>query len=189
MSSVDDVLATVGEAVTILRGAGNVSTFFYIYPPKTISMLHGVDAMLPTTSGILGGDLIQHGSIYYLVVGVYQDKRAGEFFNYKVRLLKCNSVVTLRTQNSTTKQFANATTGVRCLIASGGDSSLEDKSQIISRYNGRDNFYDCYLQASVGLTKNNLLVDGAGKVFRVSEELDSFFASGIIRAKIKQENA
>lgn len=190
-SQVDSVLKRVGEAVTIIRTGGNVSTYFYMSPKGSTerSAPYERNVMMPSDSGVVEGDLISHLSDYYLVVSAYQDRRVGQFFYNKVRLYRCNSTVTVRAQNPTTKLFVDAKTGVHCLITQVASTGTEDRGLVVPRYTGKDRLFDCFLPTSVGITKNNILVGADGKQFRVMEDINPFVAQGVTLAMLKWENA
>lgn len=208
MGAVDEVIRSVGLSCTIIRpggstwgaspwgtfrwgaddGINNVSTYIYLNP-KDAKGTYERNPMLPTDCGVVGGDLIQVLTDYYLVAGLIEDRRVGEFFNYKARLFKCNSVVTVRAQNVGTKLFANVSTGVRCLITQTLIGASEDKSIIVPGYGGKDRLFYCFVALTAGVNKNNILVDSIGRAFRVTEDMDPLYAPGLLRAMVKIENA
>ena len=189
MSTVDDVLKTVGEKCTLIRAGGNIETHFYTSPKGgwTNRAPYERESMMPTDSGVVEGDLVQHLSNHYLVVALFEDRRVGEFFYYKARLYKCNSVVTTRVLNPTTKLFEDSQASVNCLIIAATSMVPEDMALLLSQYNGRDNLFVCLTQDSVGLKENDTIVDIAGRQFRVTNDIDPYFASGITKTAIKLE--
>lgn len=188
MSVIDQVLQTVGEAVTIIRTGGNISTYLYINPKGSWSTkaYYERDGMMPTDSGVVVGDLISHLTNYYLITALFEDRRVGEFFYYKTRLFKCNKNVTIRAYNDTTKEFANASTNVPCLIADTNAMTSSDKAIVIPGFGGRDNVYYMYIQSSSGITKNSIIVDGSTS-FKVAGNVNPFFAGGLYEVPLKIE--
>lgn len=191
MSQVNSVLRRVGEACTIIRAGGNVSTHLYINPKGSFerSAPYERTCMMPTDSGVVEGDLIQHLSDYYLVISAFQDRRVGTFFYNKVRLFKCNSTVTIRAQNPTTKQFGDVGTGVHCLIVQVSSEGAEDRGIVVPRYSGKDKLFNCFLSGSAGISKNNILVDEAERQFRVTDDINPLYANGVTMAMLKWENS
>lgn len=190
MSAVDDVIKTVGIACTLIRTGGNVSTFFYANPKDNWSsgVPYERSVMMPTDSSIVSGDIVSQGSDYYLAVNTLEDRRAGEFFYYRVRMYKCNSLVTIRSQNPTTKLFVDSSTNVQCLITQLSSETSEDKSIVVPQYSGRDKLFNCFMPSSKNLNKNQILVDASGRQFRVTENMDPLYAVGVVRAMVKWEN-
>jgi len=188
-SPVDATLQAVGEPITIIRTGGNVSTHFYM-SPKGIAVgrkPYERDVMMPTVSGVLCGDLILHRNENYLVVYVFEDRRVGEFFYYKVGLYKCNLIVSVKKYNAGTKAFADTQTGVKCLIVGDSASTPSDRGIAIPTRMGRDDVYYVYAQASAGIDKNSILVDANSNHFRVMEGINLFFADGLVEAPVKLE--
>jgi len=189
VGSVDEVLKSVGEPVTIIRTGGNVSTYLYINPKGSFerSAPYERNCMMPTDSGVISGDLIQHGSDYYLVVNLFEDRRVGEFFDYKARLFKCNTTVAVKAYNSMTKAFANVKTGVPCLIIDSNAYLMSDRGVTVPGYSGRDDVYYLYAQSGAGIDKNSILVDAASNHFRATDNINAFFASGVVEVPVKLE--
>lgn len=187
-SSIDAVLKTVGEAVTIIRTGGNISTYLYISPKGSwlTRAYYERDGMMPTDSGIVVGDLISHLTNYYLVTALFDDRRVGEFFYYKVRLFKCNKSITIRAYNDTTKEFANASTNVPCLIIDTNAMTASDRAVAVPGFGGRDNVYYMYIQSSSGITKNSIIVDGSTS-FRVAGNVNPYFTTGVYEVPLKIE--
>lgn len=191
MSAVDDLLKTAGEPCTIIRNSGNVSTYFYTSPKDNWNKgaAYERNVIMPTTSTVVGGDIIQHRSDYYIVINTLEDRRVGEFFLIKARYYKCNSTVTVRSRTAQGDGFQDFKTGVRCLITQTLTNISEDRSMMIPRYTGRDKEFYCFVSSTAGITKNHILVDQGGKKYRVMDDIDFTFADGVVRLSLKWENS
>lgn len=187
--SVDDILKSVGATCTIIRTGGNVDTYLYINPKGSFekSAPYERNAMMPTDSGVVEGDLIQYLSDYFLAVSVFQDRRVGEFFYNKVRLFRCNNTITVKAYNSTTKVFADSKTGVPCLVIDSNAYLTSDRGVVVPGFSGRDDIYYLYAQQSAGIGKNSILVDASSNHLRVADNINFYFASGLIEAPVKLE--
>lgn len=192
MGAVDDVIKSVGVSSTIIRTIGNLSTWLYISPKGSFlgsRAAYEREAMVPTDSGIVIGDLVHFANDYFLVVSLFEDRRVSEFFYYKAKLYRCNETITVQAYNATTKSFANSNTGIRCLIVSSQAALDSDKGVVIPGFRGSDDVFYLYAQKSSlsGITKNSILIDSSLNKLRVGNGINPYFASGLIEVPVKME--
>ncbi len=185
MSAVDSAIEDVGSPAVIQRSPTNVSTYMYIYPKEKGGNSNEREALLPTTSGVVSGDLILVSGTYYLVRSVLEDRRVDTFFLYRVKLLMCNNTITIRSFDTATKAFIDASTGIPCaIIDSGSAAALSDRSITVPGARGTDSTYQLFAQSSNGIDKNSAFVDANNVALGVTE-VNVYFASGLIEATVK----
>jgi len=186
MSSVDAAIKAVGIPAVIERDAGDVSTDLYIYPKAAGGHTFERNAMLPTTSGVVSGDLILAGGVYYLARSVLQDRRVSTFFVNRARLLVCNNVVTIRAYDDTSKAFIDAKTGVPCaIIDSSGAMALSDRGVVTPGFTGKDDTYRMFAQSSNGINRKSAFVDENSVSLSSNGEANPYFAEGLVEVPVK----
>ena len=186
------LLTGAGKTLTIIRAGGNKTVILYIKAKLKAAALYAREFLAEyEDDGLQEGDLLQDGSDYYLVPALQKIDVDVSQAIFKGFLYKCNSVVTVRQYNSGTKEYEDLTTDVNCLITDTLFSGDEDRNTIMRRgtYRGRDIYYFLYIQSVSGFTKKTPVVDAMGRQFKVIDEMNPFFASGIIEARLKWTDA
>ena len=190
MSKVDQAIKKAGLSASIVRTPDNIETYVLIAKPKakTAGTSYDFEAWMQTDSGVVSGDLIQiafeNGVVNYLAINVVEDERAGQFFKYNVRLLRCNHTITVKDFDDTTKEFAATTTGVPCLIIDGGASQMSDMGVVVPGFAGKDETQYLYCQPN-SINKKSAITDEDGNDLEIAGEINPYFAAGIIEAKVK----
>ena len=191
MSKVDLAIQKVGLATSIIRTGGNVDTYTLIKPKaKVQSTAYDFEAWLPTDSTVVVGDLLRVTfalkTIDYLVVNAVEDERAGQFFKYNARVIKCNHTITVKDYDSTTQTFTNTATGVPCLIVDGGTLQMSDKGVVLPGFGGTDGTYYLYCQPN-SIDRKSAIVDENNRNLKISGNINPYFADGLIEIPVKVE--
>lgn len=194
MSELDETIRIAGRAVTIVRDAGNVSTF--MYSDKTGQIIgkrktepyfdYEVAAWLPSDSTVVSGDLILQGSIYHLVMSVDKDYTGDDLQRYSCMLYECNSVVSIYGYNAVSKELDTLIkSSVNCLVTQvRASAQKEDKNIAIKGYGGKRQPFQCFMRDSEGLTNISRIVDQYSRSFKVNKQFDMFIANGIVQTQI-----
>ena len=194
MSLSDETIRLSGRIVTIVRAAGNVTTYmaaaelgnlvgkrkpdpFYDYE---------VGMIFPSDSTIVEGDLILEGSIYYLAMSVSPTYLGADLQYYHGMLYKCNSVISIYGYDSVTKKPDDLIKAdVQCLITQvRAQSQDEDKNIVDRNYRGKLKPFQIFMRYTEGLTNVSAIVDQDSRRFRVNKQFDVFVASGIVQAQV-----
>ena len=197
-SMVDDTIRMSGSPMTVIRSAGNLSSYLWegtmnrkgLVPLKAYERFY----LIPSDSGIVEGDLVQKGSELFLVMSLAREDLHGDLQCFQGTLYKCNSVVTVKKYNSGTQALDVFQSGVNCLITralSGPGLSPPDNDQatVIPAFKGRDKVFFLIAQSASGIDKTSSILDAAGRSFRVSDDFDPFIVNGILQAEVVWANA
>jgi len=198
VSLIDDTIKMAGSKMSVIRTPSNLSSWFRegtmskkgLEPSKSYERFF----LIPTDSGVVEGDLIQNGSEFFLVMSLAKQESFGEFLAYQGTLYKCNSIVTVRKFNSSTDAFADAATGVNCVIARalagpGLTPAKDDVNTAVSWMKGLGKIFNLFIQNSATVDKNSLIIDASGRQFRISSDSDPFVTNGVLSAEVVWANA
>ena len=177
-----------GIPTTIIRSAGNVSTYVDISAKVKLNYSYELLASFPASSGVVAGDLILASGIYYLIPYVIKDEFKGRIFSIKTRLFTCNRTVSISAQDATTKKFGVTKTDVHCLVVDQNNVMVEsDLGVAVPGMRGtKDISYFLYMQTIPELTKNSMFMDGTRKL-RITGNLNPYYAAGITEVPVKIE--
>ena len=180
--SVNASIVDVGLPASIIRTAGDISTSIYIKPKAKSGASYDFNAWMTTDSGAVVGDLVnvtfELKTISYLVITLVEDERAGEFFKYNVKLMRCNRTVTVKKWVAGSNDFTDSVTDVPCLIT--GDRAVtvdSDRAVVIPGFAAKDNTYYMYIQPN-DIGKEDKLVDDKGISLSISGGVNPYFADG-----------
>lgn len=188
-SLIDDTIKMAGRPITILRAAGNLSSFFWngtfnrkgLEPPRSYERFF----LIPSDSGIVTGDLIQDGTDFYLVMSLSREGEFGETWAFQGTLFKTNSVVSLNKYATGTQIFSQTKTGVNCLITRAhAFRGAEDDMAVLSSRSGRGSLWTLYARTSEGIDKGHTITDQDARDWRVTADSDPSLAGGIFTADI-----
>ena len=185
MPGIDETIEAIGLAATIVRAAGDVSTYIYI-DPKLKSAPYDYKSWMMTDSTVVSGDLILMSGYHYLVVGVSKDERVGEFFKYNVRLFRCNHVISVNIYDRPNRKFTSVKTDIPCLVVDKGIAQITDKGLIIPGFSGTDESFTLYCQPN-GITEENVLQDENGNSLRPAGVISPYFTDGLVAIPFTME--
>lgn len=193
MSLVNDTIKLAGHPMTIIRAAGNIASYFWkgtmqrrgLEPKSSYERFY----LIPSDSGIVAGDLIQHGLIYYLVMSLSLEGEFAEPLCLQGTLYLCNSLVAVRQYNSGSKAFIDSATNVRALIIVEGWTGENDRNVAVQASRISNRSYTVYAQKVAGIGKASMIVDQDSRRFRVSDDINPVLAGGITTARMMIENA
>lgn len=192
MSILDETIRISGRTVTLVRIAGDVTTYMrdsqtVLAGKRRIDPLSDfeVGAMFPSDSGIVSGDLVYDTVTYYLAMSVLSRKVWDELLCYDAMLYKCNSLVSIYYYNSSSKKpDLLIQENVPCLITQvRAPEWNEDKVAMAKSYKGKLQPFQVYMQDAQGLTNTSYIKDASGRHYRVSKDFDIFIAEGIIQCQ------
>lgn len=199
MTILDEIIATDPrkQAVTIIRTV-NIETYMVAELTGVESGKRRLDpyfdfenfAKFPSDSGVVSGDLILCGSLYYLAMAIEEKRFVDEEISgYRVTLYKCNSVISdYRLDITTRKPTVLQKSGIHCLITQVRAQAWdEDKATMLRQYRGRQQPFQVFAQAASGISVESILVDQSTRRFRVSKESDVFISENILQAEILWE--
>ena len=202
MSFIDEDIRLAGRPATIIRDAGNISTYATAESTgqdagrRRLDPNFGFDYTFKfmTDSGIASGDLVVINSEYYLVITLEPKYVFGDLEYYRGTLYKCNSVVSIYYLNNTTKKYDTLhKADVQCLIAPVRAREWdEDKAIIMPNrgYRGQTQPFQVLARSSDGiLTEGCIIKDASDRRFRVNKESNPFLSDGVFLSEIEWENA
>jgi len=179
-----------GRPITVLRSPVNLSTFFWqgtlnrkgLEPTRSYERFY----LMPSDAGVVEGDLIQDGTDFFLVMSLSKEGEFGETWAFQGTLYKTNSLVSVNTYNESTQVFDPIKTGVNCLItrAHAFRGAEDDMAVALSSARGRGSLWTVYARVSEGINKDSILVDQAGREWRVSADSDPSVVSGVLVADV-----
>jgi hypothetical protein len=148
-------------------------------------------ARMPSDCGVVAGDMLIVGSDYYMVMGIEPKQIIAEVGYFKMSVFKCNTIVDIYTFTIGTNNYTTlAKSNVHCLITQvRANEWSEDKALLVPKYRGRQQPFQLYVQASSGIVSGYdcVLVDSAGRRFRISKNIDVFISDGISQTQIMWE--
>lgn len=185
MSLVDENIRLAGMTATLIRTPSNVTSSCWkgtlarkgLEPARAYERFY----LFPSDSGVVEGDLVQIGSEFFLAMSLSREEEFGELQCFQGTLYRCNSTVTVRKYNGTTKVFDDFKTGVRCLIvrSSARVQAEDDRADAVDWGRGTTNMFTCYLQEGVGFSKDCLLVDQDQRQFRATDDQNPTVVDGV----------
>ena len=183
---IDDTIEEIGLPATIIRAAGNISTHFYV-KPKLKSSPFDYEGWAKTADDIVSGDLVIYNDLYYLIVGVSQDKRVGDFFKNNIRLFRCDASITLKTYVPASKTFTDSPDSIPCLILDGGIAMSSDAALVTPNVSGTDKTHYLYCQPN-DIDRKTVFKDQHGTAFKAAGSPNRYFAKGLIEISVKAED-
>jgi hypothetical protein len=192
MSILDETIRISGRTVTLIRIAGDVTTYMrdsqtVLAGKRRIDPLSDfeVGAMFPSDSGIVSGDLVYDTVTNYLAMSVLPRKVWDELLCYDVMLYKCNSLVSIYSYSAVyQKTNLLVKADVPCLITQvRAPEWNEDKVAMAKTYKGKLQPFQVFMQDGNGLTNTSYIKDAAGRHYRISKDFDIFIAEGVIQCQ------
>lgn len=190
-------ITLAGIPIQIIRDAGNVNTYMFYGALGRIAGKYRATPddtyqngyYLPTNCGAVSGDLILADGEYYLLVSIEKVFDNGTLACYKGMLYKCNSVVTIKSFNTTTKKHDTVKkSNVRCLITQvRAQEWNDDKAMVVKEYRGKTQPFQVFMRASEGLTKDDIIIDQDNHRFRIGKDFDVFTSDGITQTQVVWE--
>jgi len=180
-----------GKTATIIRSSGNLTIDIYIKPKSRTLLPYMRDFIADSDASpsgeLIEGDLVKDGTDYYLIVALSKMEMD---VTYAVRgyMYKCNSTVTIKTYNSGTKAYESYATDLPCLITKEHDEGQTDRGVVSpSRRESNKGFF-VYAQSDKGIALKSYIIDQDSRKFRVADDINPFFAGGIVEARAVWDN-
>lgn len=190
-------ITLAGIPIQIVRTPSNINTYMFYGALGRIAGKYRANPedayqngyYLPTDCGAVSGDLILADSEYYLLVSIEKIFDNGMLACYRGMLYKCNSVVTIKSFNSTTKKHDTVKkSNVHCLMTQvRAQEWNDDKVMVVREYRGRTQPFQVFLRESEGLTKDDIIIDQDNRRFRVGKDFDVFTSDGITQTQVFYE--
>lgn len=195
MSLFDETVRLSGRPATIIRTPLSLATFIVddMYGKTSKEQLNPYRDYefvfrFRADSGITYGEMVTIGVDYYLAMAIKEEWLFGNLEYFKVKLFKCNSLVSIYYFNTTTKRFDTLHgSGVHCLITTDSGNMSYDQGLAVKGYAGKGNPLQIYMRSSEGLSSDCVLVDQANRRYKVSKNFDIYVTDNVAQTNISLE--